>query len=195
MVLAVDDYGNPLRSASAGYGRRFPTRALAREDQEAQRKLRLTYTENGYTNPVELPDAHRTPMPSETRMFEIVGLRPPGRRCSASPSYATTWPRSGRVAVQDWNADPASLPAARPAAHRAPRCATGAMTWSGRCRSGVLEPLGLPYRSTGWRSLTACHAVLYGDRVTHRMLSRRLRKGRTRPGGSHPDRTFYSPGD
>ena len=30
LVLAVDDYGNPLRSASAGYGRRYPDPALRR---------------------------------------------------------------------------------------------------------------------------------------------------------------------
>ena len=63
MVLAIDDYGNPLRSASVGYGRRYPDPALAPEDQETQARLRLTYTENGYTNAVDLPDAYRTPMP------------------------------------------------------------------------------------------------------------------------------------
>ena len=37
LVLAIDDYGNPLRSASAAYGRRFPDPALREEDQEAER--------------------------------------------------------------------------------------------------------------------------------------------------------------
>ena len=76
LVLAVDDYGNPLRSASAAYGRRFPDPALNEEDQEAERAIRLTHTVNDYTNPVEQPDAYRTPMPAETRTFEIVGLHP-----------------------------------------------------------------------------------------------------------------------
>ena len=30
VVLAIDDYGNPLRSASAGYGRRYPDPASPR---------------------------------------------------------------------------------------------------------------------------------------------------------------------
>ena len=79
VLLAIDDYGNPLRSASAGYGRRHPDPALPPADQAAQARLRLTYTENGYTNAVDRPDAHRTPMPAQTRVFEVVGLAPAGR--------------------------------------------------------------------------------------------------------------------
>ena len=100
LVLAVDDYGNPLRSASAGYGRRFPDRTLSEEDQEAKRRLRLTYTENGYTNPVELPDAHRTPMPSETRTFEIVGLTRSGWIRALEPA-AVRLRRAARRAGRD----------------------------------------------------------------------------------------------
>ena len=85
LVLAIDDYGNPLRSASVSYGRRFPDPALRPEDQEAQQKLRLTYAENRYTNAVELPDAYRTPMPCETRTFEIVGLHPGGQDSPERP--------------------------------------------------------------------------------------------------------------
>ena len=96
VVLAIDDYGNPLRSASAGYGRRYPDPALAPEDQAAQARLRLTYTENGYTNAVDLPDAHRTPMPAQSAGLRggRAGTGPGG--CSASPSCATGWPRSPR---------------------------------------------------------------------------------------------------
>ena len=36
VVLAIDEYGNPLRSASAGYGRRYPDQGLPRKTRRTQ---------------------------------------------------------------------------------------------------------------------------------------------------------------
>jgi RHS repeat-associated protein len=74
LTLEVDDFGNVLKSAAVAYGRRQPDPALAPEDQAEQARLHITVTESGYTNGIDLDDAYRTPLPSESRTFELTGL-------------------------------------------------------------------------------------------------------------------------
>ena len=78
VTLEVDDYGNVLKSVAIGYGRRFPDRShlLTNQDREKQARILLTLTENDYTNAVEEPDAYRTPLPSEQRLYELVKVVP-----------------------------------------------------------------------------------------------------------------------
>ena len=78
VTLAVDDYGNVLKSVAIGYGRRFPDPSplLTDEDREKQARMLLTLTENDYTNAVEEADAYRTPLPAEQRLFELVKCVP-----------------------------------------------------------------------------------------------------------------------
>ena len=74
VTLEVDSFGNVLKSVAIGYGRRFdaPDPALLPEDREKQRLIHTTYTENMFTNPVvDREDAYRTPLPAETRMYEL----------------------------------------------------------------------------------------------------------------------------
>ncbi|GAB4560631.1 MAG: hypothetical protein Tsb0020_07470 [Haliangiales bacterium] len=90
LVLEVDDFGNVLRSAAIGYGRRpdMADRAVADgllddRDREAQTRLLCTLTENEYTNYIDEPDAYRARMPCEARTYELTGLVPaPGARLS-----------------------------------------------------------------------------------------------------------------
>jgi RHS repeat-associated protein len=78
MVLAVDDYGNELRSAAIAYGRRHndPDPLLTDADRTQQRTLHATCTENTYTNPVLQDDTYRSPMPAEVRTFELIKVTP-----------------------------------------------------------------------------------------------------------------------
>jgi RHS repeat-associated protein len=84
MTLAVDYYGNVLKSVAIGYGRRLddPSPLLTTEDRDKQRLPQLTYTENCYTNsvlvedPVLVEDAYRTPMLCETRTYELLKVQP-----------------------------------------------------------------------------------------------------------------------
>jgi RHS repeat-associated protein len=74
LTLEVDIYGNVLKEAAIGYGRRFdaPDVALVPQDRERQRLIHITYTENTFTKPiVDKADDHRTPLPSETRTYEL----------------------------------------------------------------------------------------------------------------------------
>ncbi|MCC5906679.1 MAG: VCBS repeat-containing protein [Balneolaceae bacterium] len=96
LTLEVDAFGNVLQSAAAGYGRRehivtvndqgerieIPNPGLNQlepdEDQKMQTKSLVTYTREGVTNPVETDDDYRTPLPCETRTFELTGYVPTG---------------------------------------------------------------------------------------------------------------------
>jgi RHS repeat-associated protein len=83
LTLEVDPFGNVLKEAAIGYGRRQPDPSLPLQvDREKQTKTLLTYTENCVTNPINdaavFPDAYRTPLPCETRTFELTGYTPTG---------------------------------------------------------------------------------------------------------------------
>jgi RHS repeat-associated protein len=72
LTLEVDDYGNVLKQAAIGYGRRaspLPTQW----DRDRQTTALLTYAENHVTNPIELSDTHRNPLPCDAITFELTG--------------------------------------------------------------------------------------------------------------------------
>lgn len=71
VALEVDEFGNVLKSVAIAYGRR-----LAAGCHDFQRRTFATLTESDHTNPVDLPDAHRTPLPAEQRLYELRGLAP-----------------------------------------------------------------------------------------------------------------------
>lgn len=73
LTLAVDDYGNVLRSASIGYARPKPL-------LEEQRAVLATLSENHYTNPILQPDAYRIPIPSQADTFELTAPELRGAR-------------------------------------------------------------------------------------------------------------------
>ncbi|MCX6543100.1 MAG: toxin [Acidobacteria bacterium] len=94
LTLEVDEFGNVLKSAAVGYGRRKEIRLVDDErrvtkvpnpalndldprDQEKQTKTLISYTENRSTNAVEADYDHRTPLPCESRTYEVTELIPP----------------------------------------------------------------------------------------------------------------------
>ena len=78
MTLAVDAYGNPLRSVAIGYGRRYdPADPLLTADDIAQQKrITAMVTEGAFTNAVLDLHAYRTPLPAETRSYELLKMAP-----------------------------------------------------------------------------------------------------------------------
>lgn len=93
LTLEVDDFGNVLKQAAIGYGRRASP--LSKQwDRDRQTTPLLTYTENRVTNGLESPDTHRNPLPCEATTFELTG-------------YPTTGP-AGRYQASDFvEPDPA----------------------------------------------------------------------------------------
>ncbi|WP_449339496.1 SpvB/TcaC N-terminal domain-containing protein [Streptomyces chartreusis] len=96
LTLEVDDYGNVLKEAEVGYGRRpevrvvsdsgqvrlVPNPGLAKlgaADRARQTTPLLTYTENRVTRQVDTADAYRTPVPCETLTFELTGYPATGQ--------------------------------------------------------------------------------------------------------------------
>jgi len=78
LTLKVDDFGNVLKEAAVGYGRRQPDVNLSAEDQEKQTQVLVTYTENRLTNAIGIAYDYRTPLPCETRTYELTGFTPTG---------------------------------------------------------------------------------------------------------------------
>lgn len=78
LTMEVDMFGNVLKSASVGYGRRKPDPTLTVQDQAKQAQILVLYTENGFTNPIAENDAYRAPLPCETRTYELTGYTPSG---------------------------------------------------------------------------------------------------------------------
>ena len=77
LTLDVDEYGNVLRTAAIGYGRRHPDPTLSPADQAKQTQILINWTDNRVTNAVEDAHDHRAPLPCESRAYELTGLSPP----------------------------------------------------------------------------------------------------------------------
>jgi RHS repeat-associated protein len=83
ITLEVDSFGNALKEAAIGYGRRQPDLTLPLDaDRNQQSRILVTYSEHRVSNPIDdfavFPDDFRTPMPSETRTYELTGYKPTG---------------------------------------------------------------------------------------------------------------------
>ena len=95
LPLEVDAFGNVLKSAAIGYGRRATVRAidaqgkvqvlanpglnaLSPADQNQQTQVHVTCTESRVTNAIEMAGTHFNPLPCETRTFELTGYAPSG---------------------------------------------------------------------------------------------------------------------
>ncbi|MEO7987711.1 MAG: toxin TcdB middle/C-terminal domain-containing protein [Gemmatimonadales bacterium] len=101
LTLDVDDFGTVLKEAAIGYGRRRPDAALPLEaDRDKQTRTLVTYTENDVTNGLNdvtvHPDDHRSPQPSQSRTYELTGLKPDGN--AARFSFAEWRDGSGLAA-------------------------------------------------------------------------------------------------
>lgn len=79
LTLEADEFGNVLKSAAVGYGRREPDCTLPPRDREEQTRTLVTYTESAFTNPIlDMATAYRTPLPAEVRTYELTGYTPSG---------------------------------------------------------------------------------------------------------------------
>ena len=84
LTLEVDPYGNVLKEAAIGYGRRqdSPDVTPLAADRQKQRLIHITCTQNTVTNSfVDDADAYRTPLPADSRTYE---LRRPQQDTSAN---------------------------------------------------------------------------------------------------------------
>jgi RHS repeat-associated protein len=92
ITLVVDEFGNVLKSVAIGYGRRQADGRLSAEDQKKQSQTLITYTENRVTNAIDTANDYRTPLPAETRTYELTGFKPED---SAALFRFDEWTRNG----------------------------------------------------------------------------------------------------
>jgi RHS repeat-associated protein len=95
LTLEIDAFGNVLKQAAIGYGRRKQIRVidgqgnvqqvpnpgltgLEPSDQAKQTTPLITYAENAVTNAIETSNTYRTPLPCEALTFELTGYTPTG---------------------------------------------------------------------------------------------------------------------
>ena len=95
LTLEVDDFGNVLKSAAIGYGRRRPYAGLSDQDPNKQTRTLITFTENRFagdalTYVIDKPDAYRTPLPAESRTYELRLAQPKEGGEGLTPRFSFT---------------------------------------------------------------------------------------------------------
>ena len=128
----------------------IPSPLLTDADRAKQAQILLTLTENDYTNAMREPDAYRTPLPAESRAYELlrsgrmrrrptsrpVSLRRTAAKVRAAGDGSTIFPTKTSIR-------PVCSPATRTAGDRAgPAACTGRTISALRRRSEALLPLG-----------------------------------------------------
>jgi RHS repeat-associated protein len=101
MTLEIDGYGNVLKSVAIGYGRRPEVSPLQGEDKEKQEQTFVKYTENEITNPIDEADIYRTPLPSQTRSYEIRKILPDNNQSDITNLFRFDEIRSKVVQASD----------------------------------------------------------------------------------------------
>ncbi len=198
LTLDVDDYGNVRKSAAVGYGRRHADMNLSVEDRATQAQTLITYTESRVTNAVDAIDSYRTPLPCETRTYELTGIEPGAGAAHFSfdewTRNALALPASAVEISYERQADGTS---AQKRLIEQVRTLYRKDDLTAYMPLGELEPLALPGESYQLAFTPGLLADAYGDRVTAEMLASEGRYVHSEgdanwwiPSG----RVFFSPG-
>jgi RHS repeat-associated protein len=184
LTLEVDEFGNVLKSAAVGYGRREKIRLidvegnttripnpelnrLEERDQEKQTLTLITYTENAVTNRVETEDEYRAPLPSESLSYELTGLVPNSER----DRFTLQELRIAGVGAEEiaYELSPTSeLPRKRLIEHV--RTLYRRNDLSGPLPPRELESLALPFETYKLAFTRGLIGNVYGPKVTDSML-------------------------
>ena len=168
LTLEVDDFGAVLKSTSVGYERRRPDPALSSGDQAKQAEVRITWTENGFTNRIDLADAYRTPQPSESRTYELTGpTLAAGRSRFVFDEILSAGATALSLAYEQTPSD--GLLQKRLIEHM--RSLYRRDDLSGPLPLGQLEPSALPYESYKLALTAGLAAQIYSGRATESMFA------------------------
>jgi RHS repeat-associated protein len=166
LTLEVDAFGNVLRSAAIGYGRRSSDASLAPADQAKQTQTLITCGETRFTNAVELEDEYRTPLPCERRTFELTGLTPVlGERFDFDAVNDATL----GAADISYESVPSGELQRRLIEHT--RTLYRRNDLDGHLPLGQLESLALPFEGYGFAFTPGLLQQVYADRVAEAMLA------------------------
>jgi RHS repeat-associated protein len=158
LTLKVDEFGNTLRSAAVGYGRRHadPDPLLTDEDRDKQKRTRVTFTENDVTNVVDEADIYRTPLLCESRTYELLKAAPDALVPGVTNLFGferlnkiidTVRDGAHDLPYEDWNTDEVALPAHRRRLTENIRTLYRNNDLTGPLPLGQVGSLGLPFES------------------------------------------------
>ena len=199
LTLEVDGFGNVLKEAAIGYGRRQPDATLPLPaDRDKQTHILVTYTESRVaqdpvTNAIDTAFDYRTPVPCESRTYELTGLTPP------APGECLGFDRvleqaATAIPLEYEKGATAGLLQKRLIEHVRTRYRRNDLT--GPLPLGELQSLALPFESYRLAFTPGLIADVYDGRVTDAMLENEGRYIHTEgdanwwiPSG----RVFYSP--
>ena len=168
LTLEVDRFGNVLKEAAIGYGRRTPDIRLSVNDRAVQARLLATVTENVVSNPLDAPgDDYRTPVLCETRTFELTGLALPiGSDVFTHADVVTAAATAAAIPYEQAAAPP--LLQKRNVEHL--RTIYRRNDLSGPLALGTIESLALPFERYKLAFTPGLVTQIYGTRVTAAML-------------------------
>ncbi len=194
LTLDVDDFGNVLRLASVGYGRRQPDPALPVEDQDRQARTLVTCVESAFTNAIDSEDQYRSPLSSEILSYELTGLALAAEQ--ELFGFEEMRQAVASAAVIDYHQIPTAGLQKRILDHS--RVLYRRDDLNGALPLGELESLALPFESYELAFTPEHLEGVFGDRVSEAMVSD---EGRYVHFGGDGDwwipsgQAFLSPGD
>ncbi len=192
LTLEVDDFGNVLKSAAVGYGRRQPDPTLEPRDWAKQGQVLITYGESDFTNAVESVDDYRAPLPCEARSYEITGLPvPAGNRRFTLAELTTAGAAAALLGYEQ--APTAGLLQKRRIEQL--RTLYRRNNLSGALPLGQLQSLAVPFESYRLALTAGIVAEVFAGRVTDSMLEtegRYLHSEGDADWWVRSGRTFYS---
>jgi RHS repeat-associated protein len=191
LTLEVDEFGNALKAAAIGYGRRQPDPALSEADQLTQGQVRCTYSENSFTNTIDTADGYRIPPASESLTYELTGLAPTANRLTFDEVLAAA---TTATPISYENEPTSGVTQKRLVEHV--RTYYRANNLEGSLLLGQLESLALPFERYKLAFTPGLVAKVYGDRASDELFASDGRYVHTegdsnwwRPSGQ----SFYSP--
>ncbi|SFN35999.1 RHS repeat-associated core domain-containing protein [Nitrosospira briensis] len=174
LTLEVDNFGNVLKQAAVGYGRRQPDSDLDAEDQAKQAQMLIIYTENGVTNTIDAADDHRTPLPCETRTYQLTGVDAPAP--AGRLTFAEVLAAGIAATAIDYEQSPADQALQKRLIeheriyYRPDDLGVAAGDVLALLPLGIIEPLALPGESYKLAFTPGLITTVYGDRVSDAML-------------------------
>jgi RHS repeat-associated protein len=176
LTLEVDTFGNPRKSIAIGYGRRQPDPFLPTQiDRDKQSRTLVTYTENDFTNDIDNPlldpDNYRTPLPSESRTYELTGFTPASnaKQFSFNEWVENDFSRLHEAVEIDYQ-ESANLAQTQKRLIERVRTRYRKNDLTDLLPVGTLESLALPGESYRLAFTQRLLTQVYGDRVTATML-------------------------
>jgi RHS repeat-associated protein len=168
LTLEVDPFGNVLKSAAIAYGRRKPDAGLEPRDQARQSERLLTYTENDFTNFIDLANDYRGPLSCESRTFELTGLALPAAQSRFTfAQVAAAGPGAAAIAYEQ----APTVGVLQKRTIERIRTLYRRNNLAGALPLGDLQSLALPFETYKLAFTPGLLADVYGGRVTDAMMS------------------------